>query len=134
MLIKEQYGIKYGFDPVRRCYVKLTPEEVVRQAYLEHLIQNLNIPLIAISVEKKILYNRRTRRYDIVVYKKGVCWLVVECKAETVELTEDVLQQAALYNSVLNAEYIVLFNGITEIILHHHNGKYKRVEKMEGFG
>ena len=117
-------GKKELFDPVRKRYVTCTPEELVRQAYIKFLIEVLNVPSTNIAVEKKLLVNRQTRRFDIVVSVKGQCAVVVECKAPTVPLSEDALFQAAAYNSVLQAKYIVLFNGENQLVCKKEEGNY----------
>ena len=115
-------GKKEIFDPIRCRFVLCTPEEAVRQAYIRYLIDVLQVPSVAISVEKKITYNNLTKRYDIVVYSKEKCLLIVECKSIDIKLSELTLQQISIYNSHLQAKYIVLFNGIQEII-------YKKINK-----
>ena len=115
-------GKKQIFDPVRCRFVLCTTEEAVRQAYIHYLIDVLQVPTVAISVEKKITYNNLTKRYDIVVYSKEKCLLIVECKSIDIKLSELTLQQISIYNSHLQAKYIVLFNGIQEII-------YKKINK-----
>lgn len=117
-------GKKEILDPIRCRYVICTPEEEVRQTYLLYLINVLNVPKIAISVEKEIKYNQLQRRYDIVVFSKGECLLIVECKSPSVNLSQETLYQIATYNSVLQAKYIVLFNGKQELILEKSLGNY----------
>jgi predicted type IV restriction endonuclease len=120
----EDHSQRRVYDPIRRLYVAFTPEEAVRQAYVKHLLVNLNVPPVAVSVERKAPHSRWRGRYDIVVYRRGKCWMVVECKADTVEITEDVLYQAAQYNMGLQAQYIVLFNGRTEWVLRREGEQY----------
>jgi len=126
-------GKKEVFDPVRKRYVACTPEEMVRQAYIKYLIEILEIPIANIAVEKKLLVNRQTRRFDIVIYLKGECAVVVECKAATIDLSEDTLCQAAAYNSVLQAKYIVLFNGENQLICKKQEGKYQLCGELPHF-
>ena len=121
------------FDPIRKRYVACTPEEQVRQAYINYLIEVLEIPVANISVEKKIRINQQTRRFDIVVSIKGGCVIVVECKAPSIALSEDALFQAAAYNSVLHAKYIVLFNGESQLICKKEAGKYQLCEQLPHF-
>ena len=127
-------GKKELFDPVRRRYVACTPEEIVRQAYIKYLVEELNVPLANIAVEKKLIINRQTRRFDIVVSMKGRCAAVVECKAPTVALSENTLFQAAVYNSVLQADYIVLFNGENQLVCKREQGEYRLWEGSLDFG
>jgi hypothetical protein len=126
-------GKKELFDPVRRRYVACTPEELVRQAYIKYLVEVLEVPIANIAVEKKMIVNRQTRRFDIVVYVKGKCAVVVECKSPTVVLSEDTLFQAAAYNSVLQANYIVLFNGECQLVCKKENENYQLCEQLPHF-
>ena len=109
-------GKKEIFDTIRCRFVLCTPEEAVRQTYIRYLMDVLQVPSVAISVEKKITYNNLTRRYDIVVFSKENCLLIVECKSPATKLSEITLQQISVYNSHLQAKYIILFNGKQEII------------------
>ena len=126
-------GKKEVFDPVRKRYVACTPEEWVRQAYIQYLIDVLEIPIANISVEKKIQINQQMRRFDIVVSIKGQCVIVVECKAPTIALSEGALFQAAAYNSVLSAKYIVLFNGDRQLVCKKEGETYRLCEKLPHF-
>jgi len=117
-------GKKEIFDPIRCRFVLCTPEEAVRQTYIRYLIDVLHVPSVAISVEKKITYNNLTRRYDIVVFSKEKCLLIVECKSPTTKLSEITLQQISVYNSHLHAKYIILFNGKEELIYKKINEQY----------
>jgi len=126
-------GKKEIFDPVRKCFVACTPEEIVRQSYIKYLTNALNIPLVNIAVEKRVIFNRQTRRFDIVVYVKERCVIVVECKAPTVFLTENTLFQAAVYNSVLQADYIVLYNGKAQLICKKESQSYQLCEHLPHF-
>jgi hypothetical protein len=123
-------GKKEIFDPVRRRFVTCTPEEAVRQAYLLYLIDVLKVPPIAISVERKVTYHKVSRRYDIVVYFKETCLLVIECKAPTVELSEETLHQISIYNTNLQAKYIILFNGKQELIYQKVNDQLTLQEQL----
>ena len=116
-------GRKEIFDPIRCRYVACTAEEAVRQTYIRYLIDVLQVPKVAISVEKKITYNNLSRRYDIVVFSKDTCLLVVECKAPEVKLSETTLHQIGVYNSYFQAKYIILFNGKEEFV-------YKKIDDV----
>jgi hypothetical protein len=127
-------GKKEIFDPIRCRFVLCTPEEAVRQTYIRYLMNVLQVPSVAISVEKKITYNNLTRRYDIVVFSKEKCLLVVECKSPTIKLSEITLQQIGVYNSHLQAKYIILFNGKQEIIYKKIDEKYVQEDKLPLYG
>ncbi len=101
------------FDPVRKKFVILTPEEWVRQHTLQFLIQEKGYSVSLINVEKQLLLHGTKKRYDIVVFKPdGSIFLIVECKAHTIEITQDTFDQIARYNLVTQAEYVMVTNGI----------------------
>ncbi len=101
------------FDPVRRRYVALTPEEWVRQHMLHYLMTVCGAPKGLIAVEKGFVYNGMARRADIVVHDRtGAAALVVECKAPETPVTQAVFDQAARYNTVLRARHLVVTNGL----------------------
>ena len=129
--IREKEGRRELFDPVRKRFVPLTPEEAVRQSYLRYLVEELGFPLIALTVEKKVVYNGLTRRYDIVACRPdGGILLLVECKAETVPLSGDTFYQAAMYNHVLQADFVVLFNGKEQFVCHRTPEGYRQVPSL----
>lgn len=99
------------FDEVRKKWVMLTPEEWVRQNFLQYLVQVKQYPPALIAVEKEIWLNDVKKRFDIVVYKNDVPWMIVECKEMEVELNSKVLDQALRYNMVLQVGVIVITNG-----------------------
>lgn len=101
------------FDPVRKKFVALTPEEWVRQHVIAFLIEQKNIPVSRIGVEKALKVNTLLKRFDAVVFSRnGNPLLLIECKAPGVEITESVFDQAARYNMQLNATYFMITNGI----------------------
>lgn len=104
-------GQEYIFDPVRKKYVVLTPEEWVRQQVLEHLIEKLGYTPSLLSVERRIKAGTVWKRYDIVAFHKTRPWLLIECKEEKVNLGEDVLRQVLAYNAAIRAEYLAITNG-----------------------
>ena len=114
--IKEKDGKLTIFDPVRKKYVALTPEEWVRQHVIQYLVQEKQVPLSLISVETEIrLYNTR-KRFDLAVYdRNGHALLVVECKAPSVPVTQDVLDQAVRYNLAMKVGFLMLTNGLQHI-------------------
>jgi len=124
---------KEVFDPVRKRYIACTQEEWVRQIYIKYLMEVLEIPIANIAVEKKVLINQQVRRFDIVVSIKGQCVVVVECKSPNIALSEDTLFQAATYNSVLSANYIVLFNGESQLVCKKEGEQYQLCEQIPHF-
>lgn len=107
------------FDPVRKIYCTLTPEEKVRQMTLYYLVEKKNIPAGLIAVEYSIKVNNLPKRCDIVIFnRQAKPIMIVECKAETVSITEKVLDQAIRYYSGLNVNYLLLTNGNTMYCYH----------------
>ncbi len=100
------------FDPLRRQWVSLTPEEQVRQKTLHYLVETRKVAAGLIAVEYSIKVNNLPKRADIVVFNNlGEPQMIVECKAESVPITEKVLDQAIRYFSGLKVKYITLTNG-----------------------
>ena len=109
---EEREGRTYVFDPLRRRFVALTPEEEVRQKVLYLLVEHLKVPAGLLAVEYSVKVNGMDKRADAVVFgNEGLPLMIVECKAPTVELTQAVLEQALRYHSALHPKYLLLTNG-----------------------
>lgn len=101
------------FDVIRKKFVVLTPEEWVRQHVVHFLIEERNYPKSLINVEKVIKVNGTIKRYDVVVFKPdGSIFLLVECKAPKVKITQHTFDQIARYNLTLKGEYQMVTNGL----------------------
>ena len=110
--LRETDGRREVFDMVRNRFVALTPEEWVRQHFIQYLHEELLYPIELMQVEGAISLNGMTRRCDIVVYDEDVKPLIiVECKKETVPLSQKVIDQACLYNLVLQVPFLCITNG-----------------------
>jgi len=106
------------WDILRKKYVLHTPEEWVRQHFIHYLI-SLGYSENLMASEKLVNYNNMSKRCDIVAFNnKNETLLIVECKAPHINLTEDTFYQIAKYNSVLNAKFLILTNGIQHIVAH----------------
>ena len=102
------------YDPIRNRYVRLTPEEWVRQHFVQYLIQELGVPAGLVAVEAAFQFQGQPRRADVIVHdRQGDPLLLVECKAPRVSITQDAFDQSARYNIVLQAPYLVVTNGQT---------------------
>ncbi len=109
--VKNEDGKMKVFDPVRKIYCALTPEEKVRQTVLHHLIEERKYPAGLVAVEYSIKVNGLNQRCDIVVFNRnGEPFMIVECKAETVVIDEKVLHQIIRYYSGLRCDYFLLTN------------------------
>lgn len=103
----------YIFDTIRKKNIFLTPEEWVRQHYVQFLINEQGYPISLIAVEKEISVNTLKKRFDILVFNnKGTHELIVECKAPKVKITQKTFDQIARYNLTLNAKYLIVTNGL----------------------
>ncbi len=111
--IKSKENKQFIFDLIRKKYVMLTPEEWVRQHILHFLIFEKGYPKSLIAVEKQLTINTLIKRFDILVFNtKGLPHLIIECKAPKVKITQDAFDQIARYNLKLNAEYLMVSNGL----------------------
>jgi hypothetical protein len=101
------------FDVIRKKFVILQPEEWVRQHCVHYLILHKAYPKSLINVEKEIKINGLKKRYDIVVFNTdGSIKIVVECKAPSIEITQATFDQIARYNMILNADFLMVTNGL----------------------
>ena len=101
------------FDNIRKKYVVLTPEEWVRQNFIQYLISEKKFPESLMAVEKKLSVNRQPRRFDLLVYRRnGQPFLMAEFKAPNVKITQDAFDQAVRYNMALQVGFIVVSNGL----------------------
>ncbi len=111
--IKKTEDKPWIFDAIRKKYLVLTPEEWVRQHFINYLIQYLHYPKGLIVSERGTTYNTLAKRTDICVYNTaGEVQLLVECKASSVKISAATVQQATTYNQKIKAKYIVLTNGL----------------------
>lgn len=109
---REREGKTEVFDPIRKKWLVLTPEERVRQQLILFLLNMKKIPASHISVERAITVNGLTKRYDLVVFGQDKNpQMVIECKAPHVELTQEVIEQAGRYNKTLRAPILGVTNG-----------------------
>ena len=100
------------FDPIRKRWFVLTPEEHVRQYMLVHMLQVMRYPAALIAVEKMITVGTRNKRFDIVVYDANhKPWMLVECKAPEVTISEATLHQLLNYQQTIQCPFWLLTNG-----------------------
>lgn len=110
--LKNEKGVVYVFDIIRKKYLVLQPEEMVRQLLIHYLIQS-GYPKEKIQVEKGLSINGLPRRFDIVVFdQKFEPYLLIECKAHTVKIDQSTFDQMASYNLAFRAPYLVACNGV----------------------
>ena len=109
---RQEEGRTAVWDPVRKKWVALTPEEHVRQYVLLYMLQVLQYPQALIAVEKAIKVGAMNKRFDIVVYSRDHRpWMLVECKSPDVAVDERTLHQLLNYHSAVPCSYWALSNG-----------------------
>ncbi len=110
---KTENGKKLIFDTIRKKFVVLTPEEWVRQNFIQYLKIEKNYPESLMAVEKQIMVNGKQRRFDLLIYlKNGQPLLIAEFKAPKVKITQDAFDQVVRYNMALRVERVIVSNGL----------------------
>jgi type I site-specific restriction endonuclease len=111
--VKESQGKLFIFDEVRRKYVRLTPEEWVRQHLMHYLMHQRKFPRSLIKVESGLTYNKMLKRTDLRIYdRSGLPYILAECKAPEEKLGAKAVMQVSTYNKEIKAPFIVLTNGM----------------------
>jgi hypothetical protein len=109
---KQENGTVKVYDLIRRKYVALTPEEMVRQTFIHYLIFQKNVPKGLISVESQLRLFEKMKRTDVVVYTRShEPWMLIECKSFKVNLSAKEIEQALRYNLALRVPYMILTNA-----------------------
>jgi hypothetical protein len=124
------------FDEIRKKFILLTPEEWVRQNTLQYLIQDNKYPKSHINVEKVIKINNLSKRYDVVVFQpNGEIFLLIECKAPEVPISQNTFDQIARYNLVLKAKYLMVTNGLNHYFcqMDFENEKYIFLKELPAY-
>lgn len=115
--IREENGHRQIWCQIRKKWMVLTPEEVVRQSYLKYLISDKNYWPSHISVEREIATAQVRKRFDILVFGGDTRpWMIVECKAPDIQLSDRGIQQILKYNLDLKASYLSLSNGLSTVV------------------
>lgn len=111
IIIKD--GKQNIFDPLRRKYVALTPEEWVRQHFINFLTTNKGYPKNLLANEMSITLNGTSKRCDSVLFDhNGQPLMIIEYKAPTIKITAKVFDQIARYNIVLKVKFLIVSNGL----------------------
>jgi hypothetical protein len=124
------------FDEIRKKFVRLTPEEWVRQHFLHYMIFQLGFPASLIVVEATLTYNKMKKRFDVVAYNNtGKPMLIVECKAPEVKITQSVFDQVAMYNMTMKVGCLLVTNGLTHYAcsIDHENQSYGFLPELPKF-
>ena len=117
--ITKKDQLYFIFDEIRKKHLVLTPEEWVRQHFISFLLKEKNFPPALLLIEGGLNLNQTKKRSDILVHNSnGEKIMVIECKAPSVPISQATFDQAARYNSVYKAKWLVVTNG-----LHHYYAK-----------
>lgn len=124
------------YDIIRRKYVALTPEEWVRQHFVHFLINEKMVPVSFLANEIGLTLNGTQRRCDTVIFNRSaIPMAIVEYKAPSVNITQNVFDQIVRYNMVLRTHYLIVSNG-----LHHYcceikyeEGTYRFLEEVSSY-
>ncbi len=120
--VAEREGQTTIYDFLRHRYLRLTPEEWVRQHFTHFLVEHKGYPTALLANEVTIDVNGVARRCDSVLYKAagGMPRMIIEYKAPHIHITQSVFQQIYSYNSVLRADYLIVSNGINHYCCHFY--------------
>ena len=132
--IRDQENNAFIFDETRKQWILLTPEEWVRQNFLQFIIQVEKYPASLIAVEKTIYLGELKKRFDIVVHDtSGSPWMLIECKEMNIPLNQGVLDQALRYNIKLRVPYIVITNGSYCFAFSNEEGQLRELSAFPSF-
>jgi hypothetical protein len=110
--LKKEGEKEFIFDSFRKKWILLTPEEWVRQNFLQYLLQEKKYPASLIAIEKEIKLGELNKRFDILIYDNHhQPWMMIECKAMDINLDESILQQLLRYNLSVPVRYLIITNG-----------------------
>jgi len=111
--IEQQDGKNLIFDEIRKKLVALTPEEWVRQHFIQYLVGEKQFPASLMAVETGLKINQNQFRADLLVYdRKGQPLFLVEFKAPTVKITQHTFDQITRYNMTFQVPYLIVSNGL----------------------
>lgn len=127
IIAKAEAGRQMVYDVLRRKYVTLTPEEWVRQHFVHFLIEHKGYPQAYMANEVELRVGTKRLRCDSVLYDTALRpRMIIEYKAPTIQITQDVFNQIAAYNMLLRVDYLVMSNGIRHYCckMDYDNKKY----------
>lgn len=110
--VKKEQGKTFIFDTLRKKWLLLTPEEWVRQNFIQYLVQVKKYPSNLIAQEKMISLGELKKRFDILVYNKNhQPWMMIECKAPAIRLDESTLHQLLRYHISVPSGFLIITSG-----------------------
>jgi hypothetical protein len=134
--IIEQNGKLILFDDIRKKHIILTPEEWVRQHFIQYLINQKNYPKTLIKLEGGLKFYGKAKRTDIVVFNtSGEKILLIECKAPSVNIDQKVFEQIARYNMIHKVSLLAVSNGLKHYYcrIDFANKTYQFIEELPDY-
>lgn len=132
---KEENGKALIFDELRKLWLRLTPEEWVRQNFVRYLVEVKKYPAALIAQEKEMQMGELRKRFDILVYnRRHEPWLMVECKSTEVQLDGRVLEQVLRYNIAIPVQYLVITNGSFSVGFEKTGRSLNLLDTLPDFG
>lgn len=134
---QEATGVTTIFDPLRKKHIVLTPEEWVRQHFVQYLIKHLQYPQSLIQLERAHIYNTLSKRTDILVFDRlGKPYMLIECKASHIKIEDKVFRQVSVYNQSIKAKYLVVTNGMQHYCcaIDHASNSFKFMDQLPEYG
>lgn len=129
--LKKENDRDYIFDPNRKIWLQLTEEEWVRQNFIAFLVKELQYPSSLIAIEKEIMLGELKKRFDVLIYDPFFKpWMMIECKAPSVPLNAEVLQQVLRYNISLPVPYLIITNGKYTIVYQKSGSKLRELSQL----
>jgi len=110
--IKKENNLEFIFDEFRKSWLRLTPEEWVRQNFVQYLVKEKKYPASLIAIEKEMQLGELRKRFDILVYdRRHQPWMMIECKEMKVDINEKVLHQLLRYNIAIPVRFMIITTG-----------------------
>jgi hypothetical protein len=132
--IRHQQGVNEVFDIIRKKWIALTPEEWVRQNWIQFLCTEKKYPSSLIAVEKEIHLGELKKRSDLVIYnRQSLPWMIIECKEMEVALSQKTIDQILRYHISLPAKYLVITNGTYSIGYKKEKGQFFEIDLFPDF-
>jgi len=131
--LSQKEAVVFIFDELRKKNLILTPEEWVRQHFVQYLICEKKYPKILIKLEGGLKLNKLQKRTDILIFDRvGKPCILVECKATSVKIDQKVFDQATRYNMVHKVKYLVVSNGLQHYccVLNYDNNSYQFLKEL----
>ncbi|MBO9619294.1 MAG: type I restriction enzyme HsdR N-terminal domain-containing protein [Niabella sp.] len=132
--IETRNGQPCIFDPLRRKWLVLQDEEWIRQNFIQYLLKEMRYPKDLIALEKEIKLGPLKKRFDILVFDPHhQPWMLIECKAPQVPLSDAVFSQVLRYHITLPASYLVITNGNATMGWKKENNQLKEMDRLPEF-